>query len=254
MVSKSAYTVQQLARLAGISVRTLHHYDQIGLLRPASRTEAGYRMYSQPELWRLQQILLFKELDLPLEAIRTILDQPGFDPIEALQKHRNALQQRAKRIESLLLTIEKTIQHLEENTMPLTDSELYEGFSQEQIERYTREAREMYNPVLMAESQRRLRKLSKAEWQRVKEEGSTAIQSLAALTDRPADDPTVQAAVARHHAWIENFYPANAETYRGLGELYATHAEFRAFHEQVKPGLADFMRQAMDYYAAHSLK
>lgn len=96
--------------------------------------------------------------------------------------------------------------------------------------------------------------MNKAQWQRVKEAGGAAIQAIAKLMDRPVSDSEVQAAIARHHAWIENFYPANAEVYRGLGEMYARHPEFRAFHEKVKPGLADFMRKAMDRFATHTLK
>jgi DNA-binding transcriptional MerR regulator len=248
-VSVKAYTVSQLATMAGVSVRTLHHYDQIGLLKPAGRTEAGYRLYGEQELLRLQQILFFKELDMPLGEVRQILDDPGFDQVTALEQHRQALQRRMKRLTRLLTTIDRTIDRLTEDEMTLTDEELYEGFTTEQIERYKREAREMYDPALVQESQRRVKKMSRAQWQAVKAEGEVVTTGLAALADREPGDPEVQALIARHHAWIESFYPCSAEVYRGLGQGYVEHPEFRAFYEKVRPGLADFMSAAMNHYA-----
>ena len=148
----NAYTVSQVAKMAGISVRTLHHYDQIGLLKPADRTEAGYRLYREPELLRLQQILFFKELEMPLEEVRQILDDPGFDQVTALDHHRGMQQGRLERLARLLNTIDRTIDRLAEDDMTLTDEELYEGFTTEQIERYKREAREIYDPALVEET------------------------------------------------------------------------------------------------------
>ena len=89
MSKRHTYTVQQLARLAGVSVRTLHHYDHVGLLKPSARTAAGYRQYGEADLLRLQQILFFRELDFPLTDIQAILDQPGFDQVKALHDHNN---------------------------------------------------------------------------------------------------------------------------------------------------------------------
>jgi DNA-binding transcriptional MerR regulator len=246
--------VGQLAKMAGVSVRTLHHYDQIGLLAPSARTAAGYRLYGEQELLRLQQILFYKELDLPLNEVQRILDDPGFDPVEALNDHRRSLEKRIKRLTRLLNTIDKTIDRLEEEPMTMTDEELYEGFTKEQIERYKREAREMYDPTLVEESERRVRKMSKAQWQVVKAEGDEVTRGLAALMDRDPGDEAVQALIARHHAWIEQFYPASAELYRGLGQLYVTHPEFRATYDGYRPDLADFMAAAMNHYADEVLE
>ena len=143
-MTSATYSVGKLAKMAGVSVRTLHHYDRIGLLRPSSRTEVGYRRYGEKELLRLQQILFFKELSLSLDEIRDILDDPGFDLVAALHQHRALLQQRAARLSRLLETVDKTIRRLTEDTMTMTDEELYAGFTPEQRERYPREAREKY--------------------------------------------------------------------------------------------------------------
>jgi DNA-binding transcriptional MerR regulator len=248
-VNVKNYTVSQLARMAGVSVRTLHHYDQIGLLSPAARTAAGYRLYGEPELLRLQQILFFKELDLPLGEVQRILDDPGFEPVRALQDHRQVLEMQVARLAHLLNTIDKTIQRLTEEDMTMTDEELYEGFTQEQIERYKREAREMYDPALVEESERRVRNMSRAQWEAIKQEGDEITRAMAGLMHREPDDPEVQALVARHHAWIEHFYPASADVFRGLGQGYASHPDFRATYDRYRPDLADFMAAAMACYA-----
>ncbi|HSN75740.1 MAG TPA: MerR family transcriptional regulator [Anaerolineae bacterium] len=248
-----AYTVRQLAKLAGVTVRTLHHYDQIGILRPSARTAAGYRLYGEADLLRLQQIMLYKELDIPLDQIREILDDPRFDPVQALRSHRQTLQARAARLETLLHTVDKTIAKLTEDTTMMTDEELYAGFTKEQAERYRREAREMWDPDFVEATEQRVRKMSKAQWAAVGQQGEEATQLVASLMGRSPDDPAVQAAIAQHHAWIENFYPAPAELYRGLGQMYVEHPEFRAFYEKYRPGLADFMQAAMAHYADTAL-
>jgi hypothetical protein len=202
---------------------------------------------------RLQQILFFKELDLPLSEIRDVLDDPGFDQIKALENHRRLLRKQAERLTRLLNTIDKTIQRIREDDMSLTDEELYEGFTQEQIERYQREARERFDPDLVQATEQRVRNMSKAQWNAMKAEGDEVTRLIAGVADKPPGDPAVQKLMARHHAWIERFYPAPSERYRGLGQLYAEHDEFRKFYEKYRAGLADFMQAAMAYYADHTL-
>ncbi|TLN15223.1 MerR family transcriptional regulator, partial [bacterium] len=139
----NTYTVKQLARLAGVSVRTLHHYDQIGLLRPNLRTPAGYRIYQHTDLLRLQQILFYRELDVPLAEIQALLDRPGFDPVRALKDHRQSLHEKAARLARLIETIDQTLSQYTKE-IPMKDEELYKGFTPEQAKRYRREAAESY--------------------------------------------------------------------------------------------------------------
>lgn len=242
-----------MATLAGISVRTLHHYDHIGLLTPSARSAAGYRLYGTEDLLRLQQILLYRELDLPLEEIRRILGDPGFDPVEALTQHRRTMELHAERLARLLHTIDRTIARLMEADMSLTDEELYEGLPKEQVERWKREVDERYDPKLVAESNRRVHAMGKEQWSVVKAEGDAISRRMAELMGRSASDPEVQATIARQHAWIERFYPCSAEMFQGLGQHYAEHPEFRANYDKYRPNLADFMRDAMAYYAEHTL-
>ena len=242
-----------MASLAGISVRTLHHYDHIGLLAPSARTPAGYRLYGTEDLLQAQQILLYRELDLPLEEIRRILDDPGFDPVGALTQHRRSLELHAERLARLLHTVDRTIARLMEVDMSLTDEELYEGLPKEQVERWKREVNERYDPQLVAESNRRIGAMSKDQWSAVKAEGDAIARRMAELMGRAPSDPDVQATIARQHAWIENFYACSAEMFQGLGQHYAEHPEFRANYDKYRPGLADFMWDAMAYYAEHTL-
>lgn len=248
----ATYTVHRLAELAGITVRTLHHYDELGLLRPATRNAAGYRLYGERELLLLQQILFFRQLDVPLDEIRRILSDPGFDQVQALKRHRELLKTQAGRLNRLVDTIDKTL-HMLEGKMELSDAELYEGFSQEQIERYKRESREQYGVEVVEESERRAKGMSKGQWQAVKDEGDAVTRGLADLMDRRPDDPDVQALIARHYQWVCTFWTPNAEAYAGLGQLYTDNEEFRANYDRYRVGLADFLRAAMTHYAAQKL-
>ena len=137
------YTVKKLADLAGTSVRTLHYYDRIGLLKPESRSDSGYRRYGEEAVLRLQQIMFFKELDFSLEEIREIISRPDFDLIEALQSHRFLLLKRAGRINTLISTVDKTIRKLKGETN-MKIKEYYDGFSDTQVEKYRREVRQRW--------------------------------------------------------------------------------------------------------------
>ena len=248
------YTVSRLAKLAGVSVRTLHHYDETGLLKPSFRSDSGYRQYQREDLLRLQQILFYRELDFTLNEIKGILDDPEYDEVQALVNHRQSIEQRIKRLSNLLTTIDKTISHYREDAMTLTDEELYEGFSKEQIERYNKEVDEMFGPGTVKASRERIGKLTKKQWQEVKKEGEVINLEMAELMDLPPESPDVQKLIKRHYTWIENFWTPNAESYKGLGRGYVENPEFREFYDKYKPGLADFLSAAMEYYAEKNLK
>ncbi len=243
------YAVSELAGMAGVSVRALHHYDEIELLKPSFRSDTGYRKYQRGDLLRLQQILFYKELDFSLNEIKGILDDPDYDVTRALVNHRHSIEKRIERLSNLLTTLDKTLLQYQEESMVLTDEELYEGFSREQIERYNREVDEKYGPGTVKASRERVGKLSKKQWRAVKEEGGAITLEMAELMDLPPESPEVQKLIKRHHAWIENFWTPNAESYKGLGRGYAEDPEFRAFYDKYKTGLANFFCAAMEYYA-----
>ena len=243
------HTVRQLARLAGVSVRTLHHYDAIGLLKPGRRSASGYRLYAHADLLRLQQILFYRELDLPLAEIGRILDDPDFDPAAALRGHRQALEARLGRLHRLLRTLDETLNQYEGGTM-LTDAELYQGFPPERIAAIRKQARELYGEERVAESEKKAKAMGKARWAETNLEAEAINRDLAAQMSAGRDPgaPEVRAIVARHHAWIRNFWTPDAASYRGLGRLYIENPEFRAYYDKTAPGLAEFLCRAIESY------
>ncbi len=242
------YTVQELANLAGVSVRTLHHYDHIGLLKPASRNAARYRFYGEAELLRLQQILFFRELDCSLGDIARILDSPGFDAVEALVAHRQELKKRAKRLDVLIQTIDKTIRRLKGEGTEMADEELYGGLSKQQAEAYAEEARRRWDPKLVDESNARVKKWSREKWAVVNKDLDEILKQLAGLMGSPVADPEVQSLIVRHHAYLNNFYEVKPEMYRGLGRLYIEDPRFHAYFGKYRAGLAEYLQKAIDAY------
>ena len=248
------YSVNQVAQLSGITVRTLHHYDQIGLLKPAMRSEKKYRYYDENDLLRLQQILFYRELDFSLEQTRSILDDPDFDFVSALTKHRETLIQKHKRMNLLIQTVDRTLEKIEgDQRMVLKDKDLYEGFDQEKIDRWNKEVDEKYDPEKVVESRHNINKMSKDQFKDIQQQGERVTVAISELMDSSPSSPEVQALIKDHHAWIENFYTCPGEMYKGLGQLYVENPEFTEYYEKIKPGLAAFMCEAMGYFADHSL-
>lgn len=243
------YSVSLVAKIAGISIRTLHHYDKIGLLKPAKRAESRYRYYTKAELYRLQQILFFKELDFPLKKIQRILDDPEFDLIEALSFQRIELKKRKSRLDDLLKTIDKTVKKLSEENEMVTESELYEGFSKEEIDAWKKEVDEKYDKNVVAESNENIKKMTKGDFAAVKEEQEAVAKELAELMHLPVANAKVQAIIMRHHATNEKFYKTSAEVYRGLADMYINDSRFTEFYDKHKVGLSKFLRDAMHYFA-----
>lgn len=252
------YSVKKLAKLAGVSVRTLHLYDEIGLLKPAIRTEAKYRMYGENELLRLQQILFYKELDFPLQEIGWILDAPGFDLLTALGNHKKALEAKQSRIETLLLTIDKTMFNLKEGTM-LKHEELYEGLSQETADAYRKEAIGAYGTEAVEVAEKSLRSLTKTDFEALKRESLEISSGLASMTGNDPTSEVVQRQIARHYEVIRKFWGTSgstdpqAEAYKGLGDLYVNDERFTQIDGQPNPIFALFMQKAMAYFAETQL-
>ena len=252
----TSYTVKQLARLSGVSVRTLHHYDEIGLLKPAFTGENRYRYYGREELLRLQDILFHRELGVPLQAIGKLLDLQGADRVAILRQHRQWLAERIESSRQLLTTIDRTIAELNgDGTMD--DKELYQGFNSAKqaeyedwlVERYGGEMRQRIEA-----SKAKLASLPEADLQARLAEGEAASRALAdafkagAKADDPANDPLL----TRHHAWISAMWnrACSPEAYVGLSDLYLENADFRATFEKQREGFAEWLAAAMKAYAA----
>jgi DNA-binding transcriptional MerR regulator len=245
-----SYTVKAVADMASVSVRTLHHYDHIGLLKPTSTSPAGYRLYADADLGRLQQVLFFRELGFGLQEIKAIVDSPGFDRKEALRAHRRFLIEEQKRFGRLVDLVDKTIDALERGTS-MTNRDRFAGFDETTLEEYRQEARQRWGQTeAFQESERRTAGYSKADWDAIKAEGEEITLAIAGLSERDPADPEVQRWIARHHQQIDRrFYTCPPELYRALGDGYVDDPRFTAFYDRVKPGLARFMRDAMHVYA-----
>ncbi len=243
------YTVKQVADLAGVSVRTLHHYDAVGLLRPTRVGANGYRYYDDDALLRLQQILLYREIGMELAQIKDILNDPGFDVLDALGSHRQVIQERIARLHNLLSTIDDTIQHVM-GEAPMGKKRLFAHLSPEEEAHNTRLARLQYGPEYVNESVRRWQSYSNAQKEIIREEGNQLYAELAAAlaAGTSAHSAEVQAILARWHEHIRYFYEPTLEVLRGLGELYSTNPAFMTHFEKLHPDLPAYLQAAIDQY------
>jgi DNA-binding transcriptional MerR regulator len=243
------YTVKQISKLAGVTVRTLHYYDEIDLLKPTKVGKNNYRYYDDGALLRLQQILFYREIGLELTQIKDILDSPDFDILVALRSHRRVLQEKMKRLEKLVSTIDSTMMHIV-GEINMSKKQMFEAFSKEQEKEYEREARLTYDPNLVNESYRRWNSYSQAEKDAIFAEGNLIYTSIAAAMEagkKPIDDE-VQKWVERWHNHIRNWYEPTLEILRGLSELYTTDPRFRGNYEKLHMDLPEYLKEAIVEY------
>jgi len=237
-----------MAKMAGVTNRTLHYYDEIGLLRPASHGENGYRYYADDAVLRLQQILFYRELDFSLDQIKAILNRPDFDLLHALEGHRRALQERLERTNRLIDTVDKTILHFQ-GKIKMKDQDFYSGFDEEKQKEYEKQARERWGDANVDESAKRWSSYSREKKNAVLAEGREITLNIVANMEKGHDSPEVQHWIERWHQSInDNFYDCSLEIFEGLGKMYNEDPEFRAFYEKIHPGLAAFMEKAMTHY------
>lgn len=241
------FTVKQLSTLAGITPRTLHHYDQIGLLKPSRKGENGYRYYGEESLWRLQQILLYRELGLPLEEIKRIMGRRDYDVLAALQQHRDELARRVTRLKRLIQTVDDTINHLKGNR-PMSNKQIFAGFSEEQQEKFAQEAEQLYDAETVRESNRRWKAYGKEKQQQILAEARTIYEDMIAAMPEGAGSAEAQAIVARWRKNMDYFWTPNLEQLQGLAEMYVNDPRFRATYDQMHPQLAEFMQEAVRVY------
>lgn len=226
-----AYKVKDVAEMSGISVRMLHHYDRITLLCPESKSPAGYRLYSEDDLEKLQQILFFRELDFPLEQIKTILNHPDFDKNHTLKKHYELLVKKKIRLESIITLLEKTI-NIAKGETKMSKEKMFQPFDMSEFEahksKYAEEAMQKYGSSdAYKESQNRTSQYTKEDWYRIMTRQGEIYKKIISLMDKGPENQEVQEAIAENRQFItENFYDCTVEIYRGLGELYVADPRF----------------------------
>jgi len=243
-----SWTVSEAAGLARVSVRTLHHYDELGLVRPMHRSEAGYRLYDRDDLERLQQVLFFKELGFSLEEIRAVLDDPGFDRTEALVVQRALLGEKVTRLRAMIGTLDKAIE-ADQKGITMDEKDLFEVFGDEDPTQYEDEARERWGDTdAYKESRRQAKDYSKEDWLRIKvEQDALEAEFAAAMAagDGP-DSPAAMALAERARLGIDqSFYPCSHEMHAGLGRMYIADPRFAKHYNDRAVGLAHYVCDAI---------
>jgi DNA-binding transcriptional MerR regulator len=238
------YRVSEVARIANVTVRTLHHYEEVGLLVP-SRSEASYRLYTEKDLLRLQQILLWRELGFALEEIRRILDEPGFELREALLIQRNELSRRAGRVAEMIRSVDAALESLQ-GGKEIEMKDLFSGFDSTG---YETEAKERWGDTeAYKESSRRTKGYSREDWTRMKRELDAIFAELVVKMHggSKASDPDVRELAEQHRLHIDRwFYPCSPSAHRALGEMYVSDERFTATIDAHAPGLARFLAEAI---------
>lgn len=240
-------TVKEVASLVGISIRTLHHYDEIGLLKPQNVTESGYRLYSERDLETLQQILFFRELGFPLKQIREIISSPDFDRKEALELQQKMLLEQRNRLNKMILTIEKTIKH-EKGEIKMTNKEKFEGFDFSHNP-YEEEARKRYGDKAVNESNEKISKLSKKDQKEFADKFIAIYTKLAEIRHIPADSKEAQEAIGEWYIFLNTFGNYPPEAFKAVGQMYIDDERFTKNIDKFGEGLSLFMRDAMAIYA-----
>lgn len=242
------YTIKEISDLAGVTTRTLRYYDEIGLLSPAKIGENGYRYYDKNSLMKLQQILFFRELDVPLNDIQLILSRPDFNLRQALEDQRLSLKEKSIRLNKLIETIDNTIESISGGKM-MNAEEYFTGFDESQ---YQDEARERWgNTAMYTESQKKWASYSKEEKEAIKSEGEHLTRRMVSEeASASPDDADVQSAIGEYLAYINKyFYTCNTSFLRALADMWAEDPRFAENYNKVRPGGAEFVREAVHIYS-----
>ncbi|MET9420955.1 MerR family transcriptional regulator [Streptomyces sp. NPDC006540] len=243
-----SYSVGQVARFAGVTVRTLHHYDEIGLLRPSGRSGSGHRRYDDADLDRLQQILFYRELGFPLEEVAALLDDPDADPQAHLRRQHELLSARITKLKEMAAAVERAME-AKKMGINLTPEEKFEVFGDFDPDEYAEETEQRWGGSdAYEESRRRTASYTKEDWLRIQREADEITRRFVALMDA-GEEPESQAAMdvaEDHRRWISsNHYTCTYEIHTGLAEMYVADERFTRNIDKARPGLAAYEREAI---------
>ena len=247
------YTINKLAKLAGVSTRTLRYYDELGLLSPARVSSNGYRIYGQKEIDRLQQILFYRELGVSLEEIRSILASRNFDGLSALESHLSALLARREQLDLLVANVEKTIKAMKGEII-MSDQEKFEGFIQKLVDdneqQYGEEAREKYGDERVNRSNAKVLNMSREQYTELEKLTEDLSETLKAAFEQgdPAGE-LAQKACELHKRWLCFYWDDySKEAHMGIAQMYVDDPRFTAYYDKIVPGCAVFLRDAVAVY------
>jgi DNA-binding transcriptional MerR regulator len=248
-------TVGEIAKVSGVSIRTLHHYDEIGLLRPSARSGGGYRLYGDDDLATLQQVLFFRELGFALEDIGRIMNDQSFDRRDALLLQRRMLRDKAAQLGRMVDAVDAALDADEKGTM-VDERDMFEVFGDFDPKQYEAEVQERWGHTdAYAESARRTKRYTKQDWQRIKDESFQIGTDTARLMDEgaPADDPRAMALAEQARLQIDTwFYPCSHEMHVNLAEMYIVDPRFKATYEKIHVGMAEYWHDAIRANAARA--
>lgn len=247
------FTVKQLSKLAGVTPRTLHHYDEIGLLKPSRVGDNGYRYYGEESLLRLQQIMFYRELGIPLADIKKIMGRRDFDVLGALQSHKEALTNQVTRLNRLIQTVDNTIHHLK-GEIPMSDKALFEGFTEEEQEQYAAEAEQLYDEETVRASNQKWKTYSAAKKESILAEGKAIYVDMIAAMQKGAASKEVQALVERWRKHMDYFWTPTLDQLLELADNYVNDPRFKANFDKMNPKLSEFMREAVKVYVMNQKK
>lgn len=239
--------------MAGVSTRTLRYYDEIGLLVPLRISSSGYRIYGEEEINKLQQILFYREFDLPLEKITSLLQTRGYDREKMLREHRQKLLEKRDQIDQMLQTIEKSIAETK-GMMRMKDTEKFKGLKEKTLkineEKYGKEIREKYGDEVVEESNRKFRGQSQEVYEKAERLAQEILEKLhAAMDEKDPSSIEAQEVAALHKEWISLYWPTyTKEAHRGLAQMYVEDDRFRAYYDKEKEGAAEFLRDIIDIF------
>lgn len=248
-----SYSVGQVAAFAHVTVRTLHHYDEIGLLSPSGRSHAGHRRYDDADLDRLQQILFYRELGFPLDQVAALLDDPDADPREHLRRQHELLTTRIAELQKMAEAVEHAME-AKKMGINLTPEEKFDVFGDHDPDQYAEEAEQRWGGTdAYRESQRRTARYTKADWQRLKDvatEWGARYQTLMAEGEPPTSERAMDLAEEHRQQIVQWHYDCTYEIHRGLADMYVSDERFRAYYEAMAPGLAEHLHAAIHANAA----
>jgi len=249
------YSIKEMSRLSGLTPRTLRFYDEIGLLRPGGIRSSGYRFYGGAEVDRLQQILFYRELGFPLDAIKKILNQPDFNKEDALTSHLAAMKQRRDQMNLLILNLQKTIGTLK-GEQKMSDNEKFEGFKQKMIDeneaKYGEEVRQKYGDEVAHAANQKIKNMTQQQMEDAAKLSIEVNEAIAkALATKDPKSAEAMEACELHKKWLCVYWPDGyyrPEAHKGLAEMYCQDPRFREYYEKIGPNCADFLKEAINNY------
>lgn len=248
------YTIKKIANLSGVSARTLRFYDEIDLLKPARVNSSGYRIYGQNEVNRLQQILFYREMDLKLEEIKEILDNPDFDVEQALMEHQEKLVAKRQEIDRLLASVQQTMKYYK-GEIEMSDQEKFTAFKEQKVAeneaKYGKEIREKYGEETVERSNKKYLNLTEEQMQEMAETEVQLFEKIGVYLEQPEIESDVAKEIFRlHKKWLSYTWPTySAEAHKGLGMMYIADERFTAYYDEKHDGAAQVLNDAIQYYA-----